>query len=89
MLKKLLSIVLLAAAFSARATDFYVSPSGSSGGNGSITSPWDLTTAFAGPSTVKPGDTVWLRAGTYHTGGTTTKYNEFLSCSSSANVVFL
>lgn len=45
---------------------YYASPSGSSGGDGSQQSPWDLRTALAGGNgKVQPGDTVWLRAGTY------------------------
>ncbi len=41
------------------------SPNGSPSGNGSINSPWDLQTALNQPSTVHPGDTIWLRGGTY------------------------
>ena len=44
---------------------FFVSPSGTSNGNGSITKPWDLQTVLDKPSVVMPGDTVWLRAGRY------------------------
>jgi len=45
---------------------FYASPSGSSAGDGSVTKPWDLTTAFAGGSgRIQAGDTVWMRGGTY------------------------
>lgn len=47
------------------AADFYVSPTGQSSGNGSQSSPWSLTAALAHPSSVRPGDTIWLRAGTY------------------------
>ena len=47
------------------ATDYYVAPTGSAGGNGSITSPWDLQTALSQPASVHPGDTIWLRGGTY------------------------
>jgi len=49
----------------ANATEFYVSPTGSSSGTGGISSPWDLATALAQPAAVKPGDTIWLRGGTY------------------------
>jgi hypothetical protein len=59
------SCVILLGTAAAPASNWYVSPSGSSSGNGSITSPWDITTAFNGPAAVKPGDTVWLRGGTY------------------------
>lgn len=44
---------------------WYVSPNGSSSGNGSQSRPWDLQTALNHPSTVKPGDTIFLLAGTY------------------------
>jgi hypothetical protein len=54
----LLSLPLLA-------SDFYVAPTGSASASGSVTSPWDLATALAQPSAVKPGDSIWLRGGTY------------------------
>ncbi|HTI05301.1 MAG TPA: Ig-like domain-containing protein [Gemmatimonadales bacterium] len=45
---------------------FFVSPSGSSTADGSIDHPWDLPTALANASSrVQPGDTIWLRGGTY------------------------
>ena len=45
---------------------FYASPSGTSGGDGSSARPWDLATALKGGNgRVQPGDTIWLRAGTY------------------------
>src|SRR5438309_1624314 len=47
------------------AGQFYVSPSGTAGGDGSLANPWDLQTALWGPATVKPGDCIWLRGGTY------------------------
>lgn len=57
---------LLLGSLSATAADFYASPTGSSGGNGSVLLPWDLQTALQQPaSVVKPGDTVWLRGGIY------------------------
>lgn len=43
---------------------FYVSPTGTPEGNGSIKRPWDLQTALNQPG-VQPGDTIWLRGGTY------------------------
>lgn len=47
-------------------TGYYVSPTGTSAGDGSIDRPWDLPTALANASSkVQPGDTVWLRGGTY------------------------
>lgn len=45
---------------------FFVSPTGSAGGTGGIDSPWTLAYAIAGAGGVlQPGDTVWLRAGSY------------------------
>jgi hypothetical protein len=44
---------------------FYVSPAGRSDGDGTAQRPWDLATAFAHPASVEPGDTIWLRGGTY------------------------
>ena len=46
----------------------YVSPAGSVGADGSIDRPWNLITALAQPGSVRPGDTIWLRGGTYGTG---------------------
>lgn len=44
---------------------FIVAPGGSAEGDGSPENAWDLATALAHPAVVKPGDTIWLRAGTY------------------------
>ena len=45
---------------------YYVSPSGSSGNNGSYNNPWTLAYALSGAGgRVQPGDTVWMRGGTY------------------------
>ena len=30
-----------------------------------MANPWDLQTAFNHPASVKPGDTIWVRGGTY------------------------
>jgi hypothetical protein len=43
----------------------YVSPTGSSGGTGSVDRPWDLASAIGGGKGVAPGDTIWVRGGTY------------------------
>lgn len=51
--------------FTGFATAYYVAPNGSSSANGSINTPWDLQTALNQPVTVQPGDTIWLRGGTY------------------------
>jgi hypothetical protein len=52
--------------FAAQATDHYVAPNGTSSGSGAISSPWDLQTALSQPASIKPGDTIWVLAGTYH-----------------------
>lgn len=46
-------------------SSFFVTPSGSNTGDGSVTAPWDLETALSHPDSVKPGDTIWLQGGTY------------------------
>ena len=48
--------------------EFFVSPTGSPAGDGSSSNPWDLATALAGPATVTPGSTIWLRGGAYSDG---------------------
>lgn len=52
----------------ARAADFYISPSGTPQGKGTATEPWDMGTGLAAAEVVRPGDTVWLRGGTYRGG---------------------
>jgi parallel beta-helix repeat protein len=45
---------------------FHVSPAGSSANDGSASRPWSLTYALSGAGgRIQPGDTVWLRNGTY------------------------
>ena len=46
----------------------YVSPAGSSEGDGTIERPWDLQTALYHPKSVAPGATIWIRGGTYGDG---------------------
>ncbi len=48
-----------------QAAAFYVSVDGTPDGAGSRDSPWDLETALSHPAVVQPGDTIWLRGGTY------------------------
>lgn len=53
-------------AYQPAATNHFVSPTGTSGGDGSISNPWDLQTALDGAGgRILAGDTVWLRGGTY------------------------
>jgi hypothetical protein len=47
-------------------TGYHVAPGGTSTGDGSATRPWSLASALTGAGgRIQPGDTVWLRAGTY------------------------
>ena len=65
-LKELLAALFgLALPALAAAADFYVSPTSGSGADGSLGRPWSLAAALAGPAAVHPGDTIWLRGGTY------------------------
>lgn len=56
-----------------RANTWYVSPSGSSKGDGTMSAPWDLQTALNQPPSVQPGDTIYMLGGTYFT----TNHNGF------------
>jgi hypothetical protein len=56
-------LVVQAAAVSAN--QFHVTTSGTSTGTGSTSRPWDLQTALNRPSSVQPGDTIWVHGGTY------------------------
>ena len=46
-----------------RAAEYYAAPNGNPSSSGSISAPWDLQSAFNNAS---PGDTVWLRGGSYN-----------------------
>jgi hypothetical protein len=48
------------------ADEFYVAPNAAANGNGSFANPWRLQTALDQPAAVDPGDTIWLRGGTYN-----------------------
>ena len=62
---------------------YYVAPNGSSSGSGAIGSPWSLATALSGASgKVKPGDTIWVRGGTY-----TAPFRSTLRGTASARIV--
>src|SRR5512132_2896252 len=63
--KALGGVVLLLCLGSAEGAEFFVTPNASPGGAGSIKRPWSLAEALSNPSNVKPGDTIWLRGGTY------------------------
>jgi hypothetical protein len=47
---------------------WYAATTGSPSGDGSINNPWDLQTALYQPTSVHPGDTIWVRGGTYGNG---------------------
>src|ERR1017187_2552640 len=66
----------------AEGAEFIVAPDGGPGGTGSTPSPWSLATALAQPATVHPGDTIWLRGGTYPG-----KYVSYLTGTSTAPIV--
>jgi hypothetical protein len=57
--------LLLVSACVLSATDWYASPTGVSTNNGSIASPWDFETGCKDRNVVQPGDTLWVRGGTY------------------------
>ena len=82
------SAVLVDAPPPANHAGWYAAPNGSAGGNGSATSPWDLTTALSGASgKVQPGDTIWLRAGTYGSGEGNSDYHATLNGTASAPII--
>ena len=71
--------------FCVDAASFYASPTGTTStavGTGTITNPWALQTALAQPAAVRPGDTIWLRGGTYRG-----KYVSYLTGTSTAPIV--
>lgn len=79
MIRYLILLLLAASCGHAAAADWYVSPTGSPQGNGTLESPWDLATAIGHrdqqaatkhqpdrlPPQLQPGDTIWLRGGRY------------------------
>src|SRR6185437_13191036 len=76
----------LAFALPAYATDYYAAPTGTSSGSGTQASPWDLQTALNQPSSVKPGDTIWLLGGTYQVNGHPWKFTSALAGTSTAQI---
>ncbi|MBV8905427.1 MAG: right-handed parallel beta-helix repeat-containing protein [Acidobacteriia bacterium] len=51
---------------SVTAADFFVAPNATPNGDGTAGNPWRLETALSPSPAVHPGDTIWLRGGTYH-----------------------
>jgi hypothetical protein len=66
---------------------WYVAPGGGPSGNGSISSPWDIQTALSQPSSVKPGDTIWVRGGKYGGGTASSVITSRLVGTASAPIV--
>ncbi len=63
---------------------YHVAPNGSSGGDGSASNPWSLSTGLAGGNgKVQAGDTVWIHGGTY-----TGSFRETVSGQSGRPIVF-
>jgi hypothetical protein len=48
-----------------QAPEYHVTTSGSPGGDGSLSKPWDMNTALNQAKVVKPGSTIWIHGGTY------------------------
>jgi PKD repeat protein len=63
-------------------TGYYVSTAGSPSGTGASDRPWDLQTALKHPTAVRPGDTIWVRGGTYR--GT---FQSYLDGTASAPII--
>ncbi len=57
-----------AVAVPASGRDHFAAVNGSPNGDGSLGNPWDIATALSQPESVQPGDTIWLRGGTYGSG---------------------
>src|SRR5438477_10667650 len=57
------ALTTLLAAGAARATEYYVAPTGSDSAAGTMDAPW--ATLQKGANTAVAGDTVWIRGGTY------------------------
>jgi hypothetical protein len=58
---------------------FYVSPQGRPNGNGSQNNPWDLLTVMGHPPAIRPGDTIYLRGGTYNLRGNLATHISYLT----------
>jgi hypothetical protein len=71
------------------ASSFYVSTSASVSGDGSKNNPWQLQTALNHPSTLLPGDTVWIFGGLYaEMYNAQTSYNCFTKGTSDKPIIF-
>ena len=82
-----LFVLLLASIGAANAAEYYVSTGGTPSGDGSISRPWDIYTAFqTKASSIRPLDTIWVRGGTYGAGGRNAVYSYLTGLSSSAPI---
>ncbi len=72
----MLSVLVLIISSTALATNWYVSPSGSSSNSGTYASPWDLGSAllYGHSGSVQPGDSILLLDGNYPETFTTETY---------------
>jgi hypothetical protein len=60
-----LALLALVTGGVAHGTQWYAAPSGSDSGDGSLSHPWALTRILRYESKIKPGDTIYLRGGSY------------------------
>lgn len=65
---------------------YFVSPTGTLTGDGSIDNPWSLEKALSTSSNVQPGSIIWLRGGTYSVPSTTLGFISSIS-GTSANPI--
>lgn len=61
----ILSVLLILLYAEVQAGSFFVSSNANAAGDGSFSNPWQLQTALNHPATLQPGDTVWIKGGTY------------------------
>ncbi len=67
--------------------EWFVSTTGSPTGDGSIDDPWDIATGLNSFNTIQPGDTLWLRGGTYGTGAGTIYQTKLIGTEESPIVI--
>ena len=65
MTRWLVLLALLGVPSLAQGADYYVAPTGIATNPGTLAAPISLTKALSSTSPAKPGDTIWLRGGTY------------------------
>jgi len=61
----MLLFALMALAAASMAAEYYVAPDGKPDAPGTKDVPWDIVSALGGRREIKPGDTIWIRGGTY------------------------